>query len=284
MSKSAIHLAAQLVLLFVLPGLQNRANAQGGLEFSATFDPIRIYAEPGSVVVRNFQLTVQKGQRGAFFRARPEDWWPSEDGSQSFYRPAGTLRRSCGAWVSLNPVESQVNSGETLDIKVSVAIDPAAVPGGYWCALTVDEIPDPTASLEGVAVLFLASVSVGIYVYVDPIDKAARITSVDLLNDHAEVRVENIGNAPLGVEGRIEFLKPGTEQLIATAQISRRTVVTEPFRSAILRSQLPEPSELPSGEYLVRVILDIGVDAYIGVQNVLEVSREHKRERLTAKN
>ena len=57
-------------------------------------------------------------------------------------------------------------------------------------------------------------------------------------------------------------------------QINRRTVVPEPVRTVLLSSQLPENNVLPSGRYLVRVILDIGLDSFIGVEKVLEVSRE----------
>lgn len=250
------------------------ADPLSGLRFAATLDSIRIYAGPGDVVVRSFRLTTEKDQRRAFFRARTEDWWPSEDGRQSFYRKAGTLKQSCAPWVALNPVEAIIEPGETLDLKISVSIPQSPDSGGYWCVLTVDEILDPTVQTDGITMRFLASVSVGIFVYIEPVERAAQITNVSILPDRAEVRLTNQGNSPLGVEGRIEFRRPGEEKPAAVVQINRRTVVPEPVRTVLLSSQLPENNVLPSGRYLVRVILDIGLDSYIGVEKVLEVSRE----------
>jgi hypothetical protein len=67
---------------------------------------------------------------------------------------------------------------------------------------------------------------------------------------------------------------PESAEPIATMVIPRRTIVPEPVSSAILSASLPAAAVLPSGRYLVRFILDIGVDHYIGVQKELEILRE----------
>ena len=48
----------------------------------------------------------------------------------------------------------------------TVTIPKDAKTGGYWCALIVDEVMDPLrVRPEGVGVRFLASLSIGVFVY-----------------------------------------------------------------------------------------------------------------------
>ncbi|HEX7185278.1 MAG TPA: hypothetical protein VF756_25870 [Thermoanaerobaculia bacterium] len=264
--------AALIAALLALAAGPSRA-----IEFTSSFDNIKIQAQPGEVVNRGFQLQLGPGQRPVHFKARVEDWWQSEDGSQSFYREPGTLSRSCGRWILLNPVETAVEPGGTLHIRVTTAVPQDAGSGGYWCVLTVDELPDPLAPLQGVGVRFLASISIGIFVEIAPVRRQAAITAVEISRPQARITVRNLGDAPLGVDGRIEFLKPGEQTPVASAAISRATVLLEPVPTRVLTAELPGPVELPPGRYRVQVILDVGLDYYIGVQKELEIPHEAPR-------
>jgi hypothetical protein len=53
-------------------------------------------------------------------------------------------------------------------------------------------------------------------------------------------------------------------------------VLPEPFNSTTLSVPLRDKQILPSGRYLVRAILDIGADYYLGAQKEMLVSREAK--------
>ena len=247
--------------------------APGGLSFQATLESIRIDARPQQVVTRQFKLTLDANQRETRFKARVEDWWRSEDGKQSFYAEAGTLRHSCARWVSLNPIESSVKPGETLVIRITVAVPVEIAAAGYWCALTIDEVPDPMAVQAGVGVRFVASVSTGIFVSVGPIERSARILDLEVGPDEARVKVRNEGNAPLGIDGRLEFFSPGALSPNATVLIPRATVLTEPSIDGTLTARLPSPSDLPSGHYRVRAVLDFGAAHYIGAEKELDVIR-----------
>jgi hypothetical protein len=55
--------------------------------------------------------------------------------------------------------------------------------------------------------------------------------------------------------------------------IARRTALTEPVRNVILKTRVPAEDTLPAGTYLVRAILDIGLDHYIGIQRQMEIGR-----------
>jgi hypothetical protein len=269
-----------LAYLLQLATLAPATDAPKPLSFQATLDAIKITVRPGQVATRQFRLTLDRDQRPTQFKARVEDWWRSVDGKQSFYAKPGTLNRSCGEWVSINPVEATVQPGDTLTIRITVSMPIEVQSGGFWCALTVDQVPDPLdAADEGVGVKFLASVSTGIFVYVEPVRREASIIGVQLDATEAQVTVRNDSNAPIAVEGRLEFFAVDSTTPLSTATLARRTLLTEPSREGILTTVLPPADVLPSGRYRVRVILDFGVDHYIGAEREIELIREGLSER-----
>jgi hypothetical protein len=241
--------------------------------FTATLTSIKITARPGEVQTREFRLTLDQDASKTRFKSHMQDWWRSEDGNQSFYADPGTLTRSCGRWVTLNPVEVDVLPGETMITRLTVKVSSEAEPGGYWCVLTVDELPDPLAVSEGVGIRFLSSVSVGVFVYVGEQKRAAQITSVDVRNDSAVVQLRNDGNTPLGIEGRFEFLKPGATEPTAVVALARGTLLTQPIVTGLFSVRLPDTALLPAGQYVVRVVIDFGVDHYIGTQREMTIER-----------
>lgn len=248
------------------------------LRFTSDLSSIKIEARPGQVVTRSFQLRLAPEETRVQFRSRMEDFWQSEDGKQSFYRAAGTLDRSCASWISLNPVEQAVEGGGELDIRLTVAVPDDVEAGGHWCALTVDQVADPLAAPAGIGVQFLASISIGVFVYVPPVERAARILDVRFDGDEASVRIANEGNAPIAVEGRFELSPAGGGEPIAVVPLPRTTVLLEPIASRWISVTLPDRSRLPSGRYQARVILDIGTDHYLGVQKEIDLRRGPERQ------
>lgn len=244
------------------------------VSFKATLSSIKLNARPGQILTSAFRLTLDPDQPKTRFKAHMQDWWRSEDGAQSFYAEPGTLTRSCGRWVALNPVEVDVLPAETMTTRLTVSVPSETKPGGYWCVLTVDELPDPLAVSEGVGVRFMASVSIGVFIYVGEQQRAAEITAVEVLGESAVVKIRNDGNTPLAIEGRFEFLKPGAGEPTAVVNLARSTLLTEPIASGLFSATLPDASSLPSGRYLVRAIIDYGVDHYIGTQREMTITRE----------
>ena len=243
-----------------------------GLNFTATLDSIKIQGRPGLTVNRNFLLTLGQDEKRVHFKSSVSDFWRSEDGHQSFYAAPGTITRSCAPWITLNPVEQAVDPGQTMTVRLSVGIPGEVQPGGYWCTLNVDQLSDPLEQSEGVQIKFLASISVGVFVYIDPLERRARVTDVRMAGDEAAVTLENEGNTPLGVEGRLEFLRADSQTPIVV-KIPRHTIFTEPVRKATMTVKLPDTDTLPAGEYTVRAILDIGLEHYIGVQRKIALQR-----------
>ncbi len=265
-SKPAITIAA---LIGLVP---SRAAA---VTIKASFAPIKMTVRAGEVVTTAYELKLPDGESGTHFKIELQDWWRSEDGQQSFYAPAGSLARSCGRWIAANPQESAVAGGETLKVRLTVTVPEVVKPGGYWCALSVDEVPDPlSATPEGVGVRFLASVSTGIYVNVNPVERGVDILSVNVAGGRTIARIVNTGNTPVIVEGRYEFIRPGETQPAAVVELQRNILLTEPIATGSYATALPSSSELPSGRYVVRLVLDIGLDHYIGVQRELDILRD----------
>lgn len=263
--RGAVAVAAALLLV------ESPAEA---VTFNASFAPIKISAKPGQVLTTTYRLGLDEADPRTHFKVEVQDWWRSEDGLQSFYAPAGAISRSCGPWVSANPREAAIAGGEALQVRLTVSVPQSVQPGGYWCALSVDEMPDPLAvTPDGVGVKFLASVSTGVYVYIDPVERGADVIGIEVDGAQATARIENTGNTPTAVEGRFEFIRPGESRPAASVALPRNMLLTEPVRTARFSVPLPAATELPTGRYTVRLVLDIGLDHYIGVQRVLDIVR-----------
>ena len=269
MQRRILAAAALLALYGVFAQQPARA-----LKFDASLAPIRVDGNPGQVASRNFRLTLAKDEQRTQFKVHVEDWWRSEDGRESFYKPPGTIPQSCAPWIKLNPVEAAVGAGETLDVRLSISIPKDAKPGGYWCALTVDEVLDPLkVNPEGVGVRFLASLSIGVFVNVGAVHRSAKIVDVQM-GEEASIKVRNDGNCPLRVEGRFEFVPIGQTKPIAKVDFPQTTALYAPINISTMRAHLPDAKILPSGKYIVRAIVDIGLDHYLGVQKEMVITRE----------
>jgi len=235
---------------------------------------IKVKAEPGEVVNRTFTLSLKEGERETYFHSLIEDWWRSEDQRSSFYRPAGTLKSSCGLWCTVNPIDTAVSGGETLNVRLTISVPPDASPGGYWTALTVNELPSPLKP-QGVAISFVASVSVGILVEIPPVKREAKIVGMRADEDFVWVKVKNLGNTMLRVAGKVNFLAPGgnkilfTSDLVASASLPGEAdpLVGGPINPLEFQASLPP--DLPSGTYLVQAILDTDLEYFIGAEKVL---------------
>jgi|SRR5579864_1495008 len=248
-----------------------------GLEFTSTLSSIKVHVRRGEVVTRAFELHLTPGQAATRFRSHVEDWWQSEDGARSFYRPPGTLARSCGTWITLDPIEISVAAGDTLRVRITATVPRAATPGGYWCVLTVDQLPDPLANDEGVDMRFAASVSTGIFLYLDPVQRDVRISAIGISAHRARITLRNAGNAPVAVDGRILLFRAGDRQPVAEVALKRMTVLTEPISTRRVTADLPDLSALPAGRYVVQVVLDLGLDHDIAVQKQLVLPDDLER-------
>lgn len=262
----------QVLTICILLGLLPTCASALNLHFYPM--SISAQAKPGQVINRTFSLTVTPDSTAARFKVRVEDWWRSADNSKTFYAPAGTLSRSCGLWCSVNPVESSLEPGKTLTVKVSIRVPHDVQPGGYWAALTVDQVPDPlTSRPEGVGMAFKGSVSVGIFVEVPTITKSAKITGVKVTGDRVKVTLRNDGNTPLKVSPTFEFYSPGQDKAVASVKLGAEALLTDDYSTCEYSAALPTQKDLPRRRYKVRVIVDAGLEYLMGAENELDIIR-----------
>src|SRR5262249_10180492 len=156
----------------------------------------------------------------------------------------------------VNPEDPVVPGGGQLHARLTITVPADVKPGGYWCALSVDEMPDPLATTpDGVGVQFLASVSTGIYVYVNPVERGVAAEPIAIVGDRIVPRIANPGTPPAPVEGRYEFFRPTAPQPTAVLDLPRKVLLTEPVASAAYTVPLPDVSALPSAHYRLRLVL-----------------------------
>ena len=264
------------IFVAVVPALA-RAPAYA-ISFHFSPATISVEAAPGQTVSRTLSLTLAKECAPTHFKARMEDWWRNEGNDRTFYAQAGTIAHSCGKWCSVNPVESAVKPDETMTVKVTVHVPGDAKPGGYWSALTIDEVPDPTEPRPtGVSMIFRASLSVAIYVEIPTATRAARISGVRIADGRASVTLVNEGNIPLRVNGTFEFRKPGEETPVITIPVGGEPILPEPINTCTFSAALPDSAKLPDGRYKVRVIVDAGLDHVLGAERELDILRPPNR-------
>ena len=267
--KLAWTLATMLVLV-LLAGLTPAYAI--GFHFSPL--NISIQARPGQIANRTFNLTLAKDAPSTHFKAHVQDWWRSADNRQTFYAAPGSIRRSCGLWCSINPVEATVKPGETLTIRLSIRVPDDIKPGGYWAALTVDEVPDPLApEPSGIAMVFRGSVSIGIFIEIPPAVRSAKLAGIQISEDKLLVKLCNDGDIPLRVNGAFEFYRLEEDKLVATVKIGGEPLLPDPINTCEFSVALPSAKELPSGKYKVRAIMDVGLDYLLGAEKQLEIIR-----------
>lgn len=258
-----------LLLAAALMALTTGADA---LSFKATFGSIKLNARPGEVVTSKFSLTLDPAEQRTRFHALVEDWWPSEDGKQSFYAAAGTLEHSCGPWVVLNPVDADISGGDTLTVRLTIHVSPQARPGGYWCALTLNEVPAPGSRASASGVKLKASVSTGVFIFIAPVERQVSILGIAHDENGALVQVQNTGNAPITVRGQVEYRRSGADTPVLSVPISSGALLTERTVTGTYRAALPAKAALAPGTYSVRAVLDIGADAFVAAETELTVS------------
>jgi hypothetical protein len=163
-----------------------------------------------------------------------------------------------------------VEAGGTLSVRFTATVPASAGPGGYWCVLTVNELPDPLAEKQpGVGVRFTTSVSTGIFLFIQPVVRQIEIGNIDLAPNQAKLKLRNTGNSPVWIEGHVDLSPHGSESVAATAALPKTTLLIGPFARRLVTAHFPDLSTLPPGRYRMRVILDIGLDHFIGAQREL---------------
>jgi hypothetical protein len=110
-------------------------------------------AQPGEVYKGTIQIQNTE-EKKKDVRVYIRDYWYSYDGT-SKHDPAGTLKRSNGKWIALNPELLTLQPGEISAIDYEVRIPGTdSLKGTYWSVIMVEGItpPDTTNYSSGVTI------------------------------------------------------------------------------------------------------------------------------------
>ena len=207
------------------------------------------------------------------------DWWRSEDGNLQVL-PAGTVERSCAAWVVYEPSSVMLAPGEETEIGVELAV-PADVAGDHWAMLLVEESPQPTEQQqaeEGLTDTTRVVVAYAVKILQrDPIhsDPGAAITDIQVIDDQPlqlAVTFENDGTAHITTSGTVDVRDVFGESV--------QSFDIDPFPSLpgeirVLQILSPETlEELSAGTYYAVVQLDFGGDYLVQGGRLFEVMED----------
>ncbi len=204
---------------------------------------IKIDARPGEVVNRDFKLHLAATGSQVHFKSRAEDWWASEDGSQSFYRRAGTLPRSlrpldlpeprrdrrCARWRPQYPGDRGHPRGMPGPAATGASSPSTRFPTRSTIRREWRSISKPPSRWESSSTWRPSCAT----------PKSARSRSPKA---RRVSRCAPAGNTPVGAEGRVEFLplggpRSGQASPVATAIVPRATVLLDPAPCRILKTR-----------------------------------------------
>src|SRR5690606_30302224 len=118
-----------------------------------------------------------------------------------------------------------------------------------------------------------ASFSTGVYVYIAPLERDAVLTDVRIDGDHVQVAVRGKGNTPMPVSGTVELRHPGQDAVVATIKLDKGVLLPEPVGATVVHGKLPDDATVPTGHYVARAIIDVGMPHYLGAEKALQVTR-----------
>jgi hypothetical protein len=168
---------------------------------------------------------------------------------------------SCRDWLSINPVETEIDSGKQVNVRYTVRVPAnAASPRGYHCAIGFSTLPTDVqvgsagikAAVQVVSAVYVTSGSPGIeaqfkelrLVHGNPGDKSPWIGEV-VLENYSLTHFRPVGElSVLDREGRVVESAPLTP-LPALPKREQRYVV-------------PFTSDLPPATYTLRARVDFG--------------------------
>lgn len=203
-------------------------------------------------------VTVQNNSADtARFRAYLIDWTVTPTGEDTVFEPSD-FARSCSPWLQINPVEFEIPSDTSQEVRLTFT-PPLGAEGGYWSMLYVESKPIPATWSTRV----LLNARIGVRVFVSIAGTEVRTCNLtDLRVDTGESlqvtgKVANTGNVPVRLKGRME-IRGNDGKALWQNECNQLAL---PGQEARLSAKPDVP--LPKGEYLAVLTLDYGGEALL---------------------
>jgi len=263
-------IAIVAVYAALIPG---PVGAQG---FSVTYGKLEFTVAPGDTFTGSIPVT-NVSEEQITVRMYVGDWVPipGQTSGYEFSDAGGTIERSMASWVEFSPERMTLEPGETKEVLYDVNTpDDTTLEGSYWAVIFLEKVtlegPDILGSgEEGVAIGITSIWRYAIKIYLTMEDTKAPDATFTTFNMEsvengfkATATLQNDGNIYLKPEVWLEMRNPAGE-VIYTQEHREQTVLPESARDFVF-----ELRDLPieSGEYLVMVIADYGVQGLIAAQ------------------
>jgi len=267
-TKHADHLYRALIVLFFLlfflfaiEALVPVAHAQLGLGLA----PMRVELRmaPGQEYSNTVKLSSQSGV-STRVRAEVLDFDIDETTTPQFERNLPKEAPiSCKNWLSLNPMEMEIEKDGYLNVRYTIHLPEGLAEGSYNCAAGFTTLPTVSQGGTGVGLSMAVRIVAAFYVVVGKPEVSGKLEGIKLepipaTKDH-EAGFQAV--VVLNNSGRMYYRPTGKMDLLDTAG---NVVESEDFQSVpVLRERsqrflFPIKTHLDAGQYELRVRVDIG--------------------------
>jgi len=263
-TKHANHLYRALIVLLclcVLGALAPAAHAQLGLGLA----PMRVELRmaPGQEYSNTVKLS---SQSGASTRVRAEvlDFDIDETTTPQFERNLPKQASiSCKNWLSLNPMEMDIDKDGYLNVRYTIHLPEGLAEGSYNCAAGFTTLPAASQEGTGVGLSMAVRIVAAFYVVVGKPEVSGKLEGIKLEPMPATKEHEAGFQAVvvLNNSGRMYYRPTGKVDLL---DAEGNVVESEDFQSVpVLRERsqrflFPIKTHLDPGQYKLRVRVDIG--------------------------
>jgi hypothetical protein len=245
-------------LSLLLPLLSPCASAQVGLGLS----PMRVELDlkPGDNHSGALDLT---NEVGAILRVRGEllDFHIDETTTPQFNRNLpGEAANSCRQWLTANPMDTEVDAGQHLIIRYTIAVPKTATPRSYYCAIGYTTMP-PADRIKQTGMRSAVRIVASIYVTVGQPNLQGEISG--LLYEPVPGAKDGTWRAVLVLKNRgdYHFRPAGTVELysssgatLETIQIPAYPVLPQREQRYVLPAEIPNPADVRK----LKAVVDLG--------------------------
>jgi hypothetical protein len=259
-----LHLHPTVVILLALLSLGGAVPARAQLGLGLAPMRVEIHMVPGQQYSGSLKLGSQSGAKTRV-RAEVLDFNIDDQTQPQFERDLPQeAANSCKKWLSLNPMEIELENGGFLNVRYTVRAPADVREGSYNCAAGFTTLPAAEEATEGIGMRMAVRIVGAIYVVVGspPVRgglKEFKLEATPPAKDSKEpgwqavVVLENKGLMYFRPKGQLEVVD-GKGQVVETEDFTPLAVLRERNQ----RFVFPLKAHLDPGHYKLRAHVDIG--------------------------
>ncbi len=215
-----MHLAAlvsALAMVLAMPMFfapQARAQSAGAAGAAISPPIVDVTANPGESLVKYFEVSNNGNMAETYSFSVANLAASGEDGESAYSGPeVGDL----ASWITLEPSSVTVEPGESVNLKVSIAVPSNASAGGHYATVFAKSGGGEVSGGSGSGTSYMVGANVLLKVSGNVMEKAQIVgfgitdSSFDVGETAAfQVRVANLGNSHIAPTGYIELFRDGS--------------------------------------------------------------------------